>query len=172
MFKTKFNSLDEAVKSPTWCRTLDLMFIKKSFKDSGLSLAKLKNLRKLHIQGDVSIYDDYEFSLPSEIGTLTKLTMLSLLNLPIKIFPDWIFDLVKLEYLMVRGTDIDVIPGEIFRLKQLQTLRVENCPLATIPPGLIELKKLKYLGVVDTKITTIDEKILPPKLRRISNNTA
>lgn len=167
MIKTKFHSLSEAIKNPTWCRTLNLIFIKKDFKDSGLLLAKLKNIRKLYIQGDPSIYHDYEFSLPPEIGTLTKLTTLSLLNLPIQEFPDWVFNLTKLEYLMIRGTDVETIPGKISYLHKLKTLRVENCPLPALPPELIELRKLKELGLSDTAVTMVDKKILPPKLRRV-----
>lgn len=144
IIKTKFESLDDAVKKPTRCKTLNL-FIKKDFKDSGPSLKKLRNLRKLYIQGDFSIYYDYEFILPQEIGDLKELKKLSLLNLPIKIFPDWVFQLNKLEYLMIRGTDISSIPEKIALLNQLTTLRVENCQLSSLPPEISKLKKTEEL---------------------------
>jgi len=168
VIKTKFTSLDEAVKSPNRCRTLNLLFIKKTFKDSGSSLVKLRNLRELHIQGDPSIYDDYEFSLPSEIGELTELRKLTLLNLPITIWPGWIWKLKKLEYLMIRGTDINVIPSEISQLSLLTTLRIENCPLTNLPPELARLRKLKNLGLSDSKLTMIEKSSLPSGLRKIN----
>jgi len=168
MTKTKFQSLDEAVKSPNMCKTLNLFFIKEDFKDSGSSLEKLRNLRKLYIQGDPSIYYDYDFNLPTEIGELTELKELSLLNLPIKFFPDWVFKLRKLEYLMIRGTDITNIPGEIFLLNQLITLRVENCPLKSLPCEMNKLKRLKNLGLSDTKLTELDLNLLPTGLKRIN----
>jgi Leucine-rich repeat (LRR) protein len=167
ILKTNFDSVEEGSKSPIMCRKLYLSSIKKSFMDCGSSLAKLKNLRNLHIQGDVSIYYDYKFCLPREIGALFGLKKLTLLNLPLKFFPDWVFQLTKLEYLMIRGNDIEVIPGQISRFSQLRTLRIENCPLKSLPPELIELKNLKNLGLSDTELTAIDSKTLPPRLRKI-----
>lgn len=159
--KTKFESLSEAIERPNNCTTLTLLFIKDNLKDSGHSFIQLKNLKKLSIQGDPSIYYDYGFKLPKEIGQLKKLHTLSLLNLPITTFPDWILNLENLRYLMVRGTDINILPGSISRLNFLQTLRIENCPLKVLPEELNQLVNLKTLGLCDTDIEEIDSRTVP-----------
>jgi Leucine-rich repeat (LRR) protein len=137
-------------------------------KLAGNSFLKLTNLSELFIQGHTSIFYDKEFVLPEEIGNLTGLKKLSLLNLPIAEFPIWITNLKDLEYLMIRGTDLVMLPGSIRQLTKLKTLRIENCPLATLPIELSELTRLKQLGLSDTKVTALDKYSLPHSLRRIS----
>jgi hypothetical protein len=108
--KSTFNSLEETTRNPGRCKKLNLLFVKMDFADAGPRLLALKNLRELFIQGDHSIFDNDEFTVPPEIGELTKLRRLSLLNVPLRTWPTWILKLRVLEYLMIRGTDIDSIP--------------------------------------------------------------
>lgn len=165
--KTKFDSLLEALKTPSDCRVLNLLFIKENLKHQGQSFKKLENLEELFIQGDPNIYTDNEFELPDEIGQLTKIKKLILLNLPIKDFPYWILNLKRLTYLMIRGTDIDIIPSSINQLSELTTLRIENCPLKVLPTELKEMKKLMELGLSDTTLIKIDKENLPASLKKI-----
>jgi len=165
--KTKFDSLTEALKSPGDCKILNMLFIKENLKYSGQAFKKLENLRELWIQGDVSIFHDEEFGLPEEIGQLTKLEKLTILNLPVKEFPVWTLNLNRLKHLMIRGTDLEILPGSITQLSKLKTLRIENCPLTTLPPELKEMKKLKTLGLCDTKLIKLDTENLPTSLRKI-----
>jgi Leucine-rich repeat (LRR) protein len=166
--RTKFDSLIEALKSPTDCRTLNLLFVKENLKHLGQSFRKLENLRELFIQGDVGVFYDEEFDLPEEIGQLTKIEKLTLLNLPIKDFPRWTLNLKRLKYLMIRGTDLQILPGSIKQLSELTTLRIENCPLTALPTDLKEMNKLKNLGLSDTKLTIINQETLPTSLRKIN----
>jgi hypothetical protein len=168
MIKSQFDSLNDAIKNPGRCKALKLLFIKKDLGDSGPNLAMLKNLRELFIQADPSIYDNYEFEVPPEIGELTELKKLSLLNVPFKNWPTWVFKLKHLEYLMIRGTEIDSIPCNISRLTELKTLRVENCEVTKLPSELRDLRKLKNLGLSDTKLSSIDKNDLPLGLRKIN----
>ena len=166
--RTKFNSLIEALRAPTDCRVLNLLFIKENLKHLGQSFKKLENLEELFIQGDISICSDNEFELPDEIGQLKKLEKLTLLNLPIKDFPHWTLNLKRLKYLMIRGTDISILPSSINQLSELTTLRIENCPLTTLPTELKEMKKLNELGLSDTMLTKIDKEDLPTSLKKIN----
>jgi len=134
----------------------------------GQAFRKLENLRELSIQGDVSIFSDEEFDLPEEIGQLTKIEKLTLLNLPIKDFPHWTLNLKRLKYLMIRGTDLQILPSSIKQLSELTTLRIENCPLTALPTDLKEMKKLKNLGLSDTKLTIVNNETLPASLRKIN----
>ena len=168
MIKSKFDSLDDAVKNPGRCKTLNLLFTGKDLGDCGPSLALLKNLRELFIQADPGIYDNYEITVPPEIGELTELKKLSFLNVPFRTWPTWLFKLRHLEYLMIRGTEINFIPRDITSLTELKTLRVENCELTTLPSELRDLRKLENLGLSDTRLSSIDKSVLPLGLRKIS----
>jgi hypothetical protein len=168
MIKSKYDSLDDAVKNPGRCKTLNLLFVKKELGDYGSRLALLTNLRELFIQADPSIYDNYEFTVPPEIGELTELKKLSFLNVPFRTWPTWVFKLRYLEYLMIRGNEINFIPRDISSLTELKTLRVENCELTMLPPELRDLRKLENLGLSDTKLTSIDKGDLPLGLRKIN----
>ena len=166
--KTKFNSLGEALKNPVNCRVLTLRFIEENLKFHGQSFEKLENLKELFIQGDLNIWNDDEFGLPNEIGNLTKIEKLELLNLPIIDFPQWILNLKRLKHLMIRGTELQIIPNSIGQLSELTTLRIENCPLKELPKNLKELKKLKILGLSDTMLTEINKDYLPTNLKEIN----
>lgn len=165
--RTKFDSLVEATKAPADCKSLHLL-VKENLKYAGQFFIKLENLRELFIRGDVSVYHDDTFELPEEIGQLKKIEKLTLLNLPVKDFPQWILYLKRLKYLMIRGTDVQILPGSVKLLSELKTLRIENCPLTALPPDLKEMGKLRNLGLSDTKLTTINQETLPPSLRIIN----
>ncbi len=166
--KKKFSNLEDAVKQPNDCRVLSLIMLDHNLVTKDADFSKLKNLRELYIQGNPLIYDLADFDLPSTIGQLMKLEVLSLLNLPIKIFPPWITTLTNLEYLMVRGTDVTMIPESISELKNLKTLRVENCPLAELPSSLKKMNKLSKLELCDTRLINLNSTLFPRNLKHLN----
>ncbi|SFD91775.1 leucine-rich repeat domain-containing protein [Flavobacterium phragmitis] len=168
--KTKFSSLTEALENPKNCKKLSLKFYNHSLKDKGEIFSQFVNLEVLEIQTDTSTYYLNDFELPTEIGNLKKLKKLSVLNFPLKTFPDWIFNLESLQYLMLRGNDMDTIPEPISQLKNLKTLRIECCPLNSIPETLSQLKNLKFLGLCDTRLTDLNSNLFPDNLKEIYFN--
>lgn len=165
--KKKFSNLEDAVKQSNDCRVLSLIMLDHNLVDKDTDFSKLKNLRELYIQGNPIIYDLADFDLPSTIGQLMKLEVLSLLNLPLKIFPHWITTLTNLEYLMVRGTDVTKIPESISELKNLKTLRVENCALAELPKSLNRMDKLSKLELCDTRLIDLNSSLFPKNLKHL-----
>lgn len=148
-------------------RRLSVLWIDESVLQWGPELQRLRCLRKLHLQGDLSLCDSKDFSLPTEIGELHTLRTLTLLNLPIS-FPEWIAQLTNLRYLMVRGTNTTKIPEWIIRLKKLHTLRVENCDLQALPDTLRQMDNLRHLGLVHTRqLQNIRPEQLPKRLKSL-----
>ncbi|MCV2484920.1 hypothetical protein OD917_08305 [Flavobacterium sp. SH_e] len=166
--KTKFSSLAEASKKPKNCIKLSLHFYDQNLKDKGEIFSKFVNLEVLEMQADPSIYYLDDFEIPSEIRNLKKLKKISVLNFPLKFFPEWIFEIKSLQYLMLRGTDITEIPDSIYRLEKLKTLRVENCKLNRIPKTLNQMKNLKILGLSDTVLTDFSISLFPQNLKEIN----
>jgi len=168
--KTKFTSLIEASIKPESCKKLSLIFYDYSLKDKGEIFSQFINLEVLEIQTSVSTYYLNDFELPAEIGNLKKLKKISVLNFPLKTFPEWIFNIESLEYLMLRGNDIVTIPESISRLEKLKTLKIESCPLSKIPKTLNQLKNLKFLGLCDTRLTDLNYNLFPYNLKEIYFN--
>jgi Leucine-rich repeat (LRR) protein len=167
LFTRTYTSLPQRTKWPTLCLRLNLMWANRNLQDWGTELLRFTRLRKLHIQGDSSIYDSLDFKLPPEIGNLQTLQHLTLLNLPVD-FPDWIVNLQNLRYLMVRGTNLTTIPNWINRLSNLRTLKVENCSLSTLPIELREMDNLRELGLCDTQLFNFNPEQFPQKLKYLS----
>lgn len=166
--KTKFSSLEKALKRPKNCKKLTLICYDQNLKDKGEIFSQFVNLEILELQADPSIYYLDDFEIPAEIGNLKKLKKISVLNFPVKTFPEWILEIKSLQYLMLRGTDITEIPDSIFRLEKLKTLRIENCKLSKTPKTLSQMKNLKILGLSDTVLTDFSPSLFPPNLKEIS----
>ncbi|WP_336732914.1 leucine-rich repeat domain-containing protein [Chryseobacterium sp. VD8] len=166
--KTKFLSLSEAMQNPKNCKKLSLLFIEYNLKDKGAIFSQFINLRTLEIQAHPVIYNLDDFELPKEIAELKKLKKISLLNLPLKVFPEWLTRIKSLQYLMIRGNDIDTVPETISQLDQLKTLRIENCELNKLPKTLNQMLNLKYLGLSETKLTDLNPDLFPKNLKEIN----
>ncbi|HEX8532129.1 MAG TPA: hypothetical protein VF646_18970, partial [Cytophagales bacterium] len=134
-----YESLEDAVENAQYCKRLWLLYPSNDLKPYGKEFLKLKKLKSLAIQCSIEL-DESTFSLPEEIGQLTQLEKLSLLNVPLSRLPDWIGNLINLEYLMVRGNDVTQIPPFIEKLTNLKTLRVENGELNSLPSELSKLE--------------------------------
>lgn len=166
--KNKFSSLSKALENPKNCEELKLQFIEYNLKNKSAIFSQFVNLRTLEIQADPSIYNLDDFELPKEIAELKKLKKISLLNLPLKVFPEWLTGIKSLQYLMIRGNDIDTIPETISKLDKLKTLRIENCELNKLPKTLNQMSNLRHLGLSDTKLTDLDPDLFPKNLKEIN----
>jgi hypothetical protein len=148
-------------------RSLSVLWIDESVQEWGPELLRLRCLQHLYLQGDSTIWDSKDFSLPTEIGKLQTLRSLTLLNLPVD-FPEWIAQLTNLRYLMVRGGNTTMIPEWIVNLKKLHTLRVENCDFQTLPHTLRQMNNLRHLGLVHTqRLQNIRPEQLPKRLKSL-----
>lgn len=161
-----WRTLPEAGKHARRVRSLWLMH-DDDLAPHGPEFARLRHLRYLHLQGPVD--ESKPFALPAEIGQLTELRELLLLNHPLREVPAWLFDLPRLRYLMIRGTDITELPAAVARLRHLAVLRLENCqlPLSSLPASLRQLTALRQLSLRDTRIVYLPVEHLPPGLQRL-----
>jgi len=155
-----YESLEDAVKNRQFCKRLWLLYPNSDLKPYGNQFLKLIKLKSLNIQCSIE-FDASSFSLPEEIGQLTQLEKLVLLNVPLSRFPDWIRKLINLQYLVVRGNDITQIPPFIENLTKLKILGVENCDLSSLPKELRKLERLTELWLSDTKIPYFPINYLP-----------
>jgi Leucine-rich repeat (LRR) protein len=162
-----YESLEDAVDNASKCKYLRLISASQDLENRGADFLKLRKLKRLHIQADSSIFESTTFALPREIGDVLSLTHLGILNIPLKVFPEWILQLTNLRYLAVRGNDITSIPEDIIRLNKLERFRIENCPLSSLPVGLRKMDHLKYLGLCDTRLIELDISMFPSKLKEL-----
>lgn len=121
-----------------------------------LSNPTLKNLQKLSIKGCLNLT-----KIPNEIGDLSCLRFLALIDLPsIKELNPQIFSLQGITSLhIIRCTQIKHIPEEISLLKNIEILSFEGCSeLQNITPSIGFLPKLYYLNLSNcTQITSLPE---------------
>ncbi len=127
----------------------------------------LTHLQSLSIVGFIST--SYLWPIPYEIGTLTKLTYLSLSYIDGKVIPETIGELKLLRTLYLFGTDITHLTGALAALPNLSDLTI-RAPLVELPSFLSALP-LHNLGILNTQFTTIPEnffKNLNPTLLSLS----
>lgn len=122
------------------------------------------NLEELTLHFD----GNYTYGFPEEIGQITSLKKLLILNYPFTEFPLWVFDLTNLEDLTIRGNAIKVIPSGIEQLRALKRLRIEKTLLENLPPDLQQLTSLQSLSLIDNfKLKQLNPAHLPPNLNEI-----
>lgn len=156
-----YNDIDMALKNSANVKKLDLQFI-NDLDNYATDFLKFVNLKELFIHTYINIK-----TLPVEIGQLTTLKKLGILNTTFDDFPEWITNLVNLEYLMVRGCEFTSVPKTIANLKKLKVLRIENCELAEMPEGINELTSLKELSFAITPILFSSLGNFPKNLKKL-----
>ena len=98
-------------------------------------------MEKLHIAG-------WNFTvLPPEIGELTNLKKLLLINTPVRGLPAEIGNLTELEELRIHSLPLETLPAEIGDLANLQELSLIGVPLKTLPAEIGKLSKLTKLTI-------------------------
>lgn len=157
----EYNDINRAVRFSKSVKKLNVL-LPENLNNYSAEFSKFVNLQSLDIHAKLN-HVPY---LPEQIGSLSMLKRLSILNVPFIEYPLWIFGLKNLEYLMVRGHEIKYIPLGVAALSKLKVLRLENCDLVKLPEDLRDLKKLEELSVVDTNIT-ISPEVLPIGLKRL-----
>lgn len=160
-FKKSYSFL-EAIPQAEKTSVLNVEFIEFDLADYKKDILKFTKIEELYIH--VSI--DYPYSLPLEIGQLSTLKKLYVLNFGFKKFPEWVLNLTNLEQLMIRGNDIRELPREINNLSKLKILRLENCSISELPETLSKIEGLKKLSLSDNRyLKAIDSNDLPKNLK-------
>ena len=119
-------------------------------------IGQLTALRKLHL------IDNQLSSLPPEIGQLTALTRLLLAGNQLSSLPPEIGQLTVLTELYLHGNQLSSLPSEIGRLTALTTLYLNDNQLSSLPPEIGQLTALRRLHLIDNQLSS-----LPPELQRL-----
>lgn len=131
---------------------------------------QFKNLKTLTI-GD---YQDYYSqthaplsNIPEEIGVLSKLEGLTIINTAIKSLPESVGKLKKLETLNVMNCQLESLPDSLFLLPKLKYIFADNNKIATIPDH-IQLSNLNSLSIANNQLRTLPEILASlPKLKSL-----
>lgn len=106
------------------------------------------------------------FSLPSQIASLTRLTVLELSHNRLDTLPPTIHHLKHLQHLDLSHNRITYLPSTLERLSKLTYLDLSCNPLNELPICLSKLSRLSWLNVSETLIDA-----LPVELLRLSPAT-
>ncbi|CAF2073313.1 unnamed protein product [Rotaria magnacalcarata] len=124
-----------------------------------LNVYCLKNLNMLTILNT----DFYQYGLddqtirpiPSEIGQLSLLHTLTIINCPVGRLPDEIGQLLLLTELTITGSNLKEIPNVIENLSLLQVLRLSNNQLILLPSNISRLSSLEILWLDSNRFTSL-----------------
>ena len=101
---------------------------------SSLSAIKgFENIGKLSWLTRLSLVDDRLTTLPAEIGQLTQLTKLDLVNNQLTTLPAEIGQLTQLTKLGLSNNQLSELPAQIGNMTQLTELDLSNNRLTTLP---------------------------------------
>ncbi|MBN1430366.1 MAG: leucine-rich repeat domain-containing protein [Anaerolineae bacterium] len=101
--------------------------------------------------------------LPPEIGMLTHLMGLGLLDNQITSVPPEIGQLTSLQYLSLSDNQISSLPAEMGQLSGLLILMLENNRISSVPSTLGQLTSLQELYLSGNPLSS-----LPPELCRLT----
>ncbi|NME72761.1 leucine-rich repeat domain-containing protein [Flammeovirga aprica] len=164
LFNKKSENLFEPSNSARSIKKLKIVYPDFDISLQGDKFQNFTRLEDLYFHFAI----DYECYLPQEIGDITSLRSLGILNLNYSVFPEWILKMENLESLIIRGNNIEYLPSEIDKMKNLKKLRIENCNIKTLPKSLNKLKKLKEISLKDNfYIKEIDPNCLPYNLKKL-----
>ena len=93
-------------------------------------------------------------AVPAEIGQLTLLKVLSLVDNQLTSLPAEIGQLTSLEELWLRDNKLTSVPAEIGRLTSLRGLNLERNQLTTLPAAIRELRAAGCAVWLDDSVTT------------------
>lgn len=98
-------------------------------------------------------------SLPSEIGELTNLQRLYLMDNNLKALPKEVGLLSNLRTLDLRHNQLGTLPSEIGKLVNLRNLYLRSNQLTTLVPEIGDLRNLKDLLLRDNKLSSLPAEI-------------
>ncbi len=107
-------------------------------------------------------------ALPAEIGDLSNLESLDVLNNKILSFPAEVGNLTNLKTLFVDGNELQELPSEIGKLSNLESLFVGNNNILSLPIEIKNLNNLKTLDYSGNNLTNFPmEAIDIPNLEKL-----
>ncbi len=98
-------------------------------------------------------------ALPSEIGNLTALEYLWVVNSELTELPAEIGNLTALKTLFLGSNKIEQLPAEIGALNSLEELGLMDNGLSSLPEEIGNLSNLKYVYLNRNKLTTLPETV-------------
>ena len=104
--------------------------------------------------------------LPPEIGRLTQLTRLNLIENQLTSLPPEIGQLTQLNWLSLRSNQLTSLPPEFRKLTKLDQLQLNYNPMTSLPPEIVQLTTLDLLDMFDCQLTS-----LPPEIAQLTNVT-
>jgi hypothetical protein len=161
-----YESVEEALKKPASVKRLYLHG--DGWDVPSLPLERCAELLNLTINlRDLQIGWQSWSSLPIELGRLLHLRRMTVLNTPIKRFPDFLKACPHLQEITLRGTDITEIPESIIEFRKLRSLDIGNNAFRSMPNGISQLHYLKKLGIADTFIPYHEVNYLRQQLKQV-----
>eukprot|EP00300_Choanocystis_sp_HF-7_P015991 c19255_g1_i1.p1 GENE.c19255_g1_i1~~c19255_g1_i1.p1 ORF type:complete len:833 (-),score=142.93 c19255_g1_i1:34-2532(-) len=97
--------------------------------------------------------------LPSEIGLLSSLIILSMANTSLTVVPSEIGNIPGMDYLNFSNSNVLMIPTEFGRLSSLRYLDMSTNRITAFPRQLGELSLLDYLDLSNNPIPTVPSEI-------------
>jgi leucine-rich repeat protein SHOC2 len=98
-------------------------------------------------------------ALPAEVGRLSALRMLDLIDNQLTSMPAEIGQLTSLEMLYLRGNQLTSLPAEIWQLTSLQVLGLSDNQLTTVPAEIGQLTSLAQLLLRGNRLTSVPAEI-------------
>jgi internalin A len=121
------------------------------------SLLQLSKLKRISIDGLIS--------LPTWIGELTQLEVLSVNQGHLLKLPKSIAKLKNLRWLHLTDSKLSSIPVEIVQLERLEILDLDGNPLLHVPDVVFEIQSIEGLNICNIGINSIPDAI--SRLRRL-----
>ena len=90
-------------------------------------------------------------TLPESLKYLDHLKELDLVDNPMQILPEFIFELANLEILSLESTQLMHLSPKIENLDSLKTLDLSNTPISFLPESISNLTNLVFIGIKDCK---------------------
>lgn len=147
--------LTERIKYYKWFRYIKVVVIRNCIIENiPVDVYKIQNVERLYIQDCHSLQ---EISLG--IGTLEKLTLLEIVNTPLKKLPKDIGGLISLKSFKLENTKVNRIPETIGTWCKLKKLMTYKNGLLSLPQSIGHLQSLEELYIDHESIVSIPDTI-------------
>lgn len=108
---------------------------------------------------ELLLLDNQLTALPPEVASLTSLAKLSLAHNKLETLPTEICQLTALTELDLDNNQLTTLPPKIGQLTALTVLHLHNNRLTTLPPEIGQLTALRWLVLRDNKLTSLPTQI-------------